>query len=101
MRVGIVAGDGGAVDLAARGRAGRAKQYLLTGDAVGAAEAERLGLVNEVVPAAELTERAMAWAAPAGRRARRSPCSYTKQAVNEQVKRALPRASISRPRSSW
>ncbi len=37
----------------------RAKRYLLSGDEISAAEAERIGLVSEVVPDAELHERAM------------------------------------------
>jgi methylglutaconyl-CoA hydratase len=41
----------------------RAARYLLlAGEAIDAAEAHRCGLVNEVVPAAGLMERAAAWA---------------------------------------
>ena len=40
----------------------RAKRYLLTGDEIPAAEAARIGLVLETVPAAELTEHATALA---------------------------------------
>jgi enoyl-CoA hydratase len=36
----------------------KAKEFLLTGDTIDAAEAWRLGLVNRVVPRAELTEQA-------------------------------------------
>ena len=88
VRVGIVAGDGGAAIWPLVVGPARAKQYLLTGDAIGAVEAERIGLVNEVAPAAELTERAMTWAR---RLAAGAPLAlrYTKQAVNAQVKRAL------------
>src|SRR5262245_51846748 len=39
-----------------------ARYLLLTGDVVDAAEAQRVGLINAVVPAAELLDRAMAWA---------------------------------------
>ena len=39
----------------------RALEWLLTGESVPANEAERLGLVNAVVPAVELEERAAAW----------------------------------------
>lgn len=42
---------------------GNAMRYLLTGDMFDAAEALRIGLVQEVVPAAELLERATALAA--------------------------------------
>ena len=40
----------------------RAKRYLLTGDAIPAAEAARIGLILEVVPDAELQARARALA---------------------------------------
>ncbi len=88
VRVGIVAGDGGtAIWPLALGPA-RAKQYLLTGDPLGAAEAERIGLVNRVVPAAALESEAMAFAR---RLADGAPLAvrYTKQAVNKLVKDAL------------
>jgi enoyl-CoA hydratase len=88
VKVGIVAGDGGAAIWPLLVGPARAKQYLMTGDPVTAAEAERIGLVNEVVPAADLQARAMAWAE---RLAAGAPLAvrYTKQAVNQQVKRAL------------
>lgn len=88
VKVGIVAGDGGvAIWPLALGPA-RAKQYLLTGDPVSAAEAERIGLVNRVVPAAALLEEAMAFAA---RLAAGAPLAvrYTKLSVNKLVKDAL------------
>jgi enoyl-CoA hydratase len=40
----------------------RAKRYLLTGDAIDAEEAERLGLVTEVVDKGESVERAREFA---------------------------------------
>ena len=88
VRVGIVAGDGGTVIWPLLVGPSRAKQYLLTGDAVRAVEAERIGLVNEVVPAAELYDRALAWAR---RLAAGAPLAlrYTKLAVNQQLRRAL------------
>jgi enoyl-CoA hydratase len=88
VKVGIVAGDGGAVIWPLAVGPARAKQYLLTGDALSAHEAERIGLVNRVVPAAELDAEAMAFAA---RLAAGAPLAvrYTKIAVNKQVKDAL------------
>lgn len=54
VRVGLVAGDGGAVIWPQLVGYARAKEYLMTGNAVGAVEAARIGLVNHAVPAAEL-----------------------------------------------
>jgi enoyl-CoA hydratase len=88
VKVGIVAGDGGvAVWPLALGPA-RAKQYLLTGDPLSAAEAERIGLVNKVVPAADLQADALAFAQ---RLAAGAPLAvrYTKLAINKLVKDAL------------
>ena len=62
VRVGIVAGDGGAAIWPLAVGPARAKEYLLTGDPVPAAEAERIGLVNRVVPAADLADEALAFA---------------------------------------
>ena len=88
VRVGIVAGDGGTVIWPLAVGPARAKQYLLTGDALDAAEAERIGLVNRVVPAGELDAEAMAMAR---RLAAGAPLAvrYTKLAVNKLVKDAL------------
>ena len=41
---------------------GKALEMNLTGDAIGAYEALRYGLVNEVVPDHELFDTALAWA---------------------------------------
>lgn len=88
VRVGIVAGDGGTAIWPLAVGPARAKQYLLTGDPVPAAEAERIGLVNFVVPAASVEDEAMAFAQ---RLAAGAPLAlrYTKQAVNKLVKDAL------------
>jgi enoyl-CoA hydratase len=88
VRVGIVAGDGGTVVWPLAVGPARAKQYLLTGDPVSAAEAERIGLVNRVVPAGALQDEALAFAK---RLAAGAPLAirYTKQAVNKLVKDAL------------
>ncbi len=88
VRVGLVAGDGGAVIWPLALGPARAKQYLLTGDPLPAAEAERIGLVNRVVAAAQLDAEAMAFAR---RLAAGAPLAvrYTKIAVNKLVKDAL------------
>ena len=46
----------------------RAKRYLLTGDEIGAAEAEEIGLILEAVPDEELQSHAMALARRMARR---------------------------------
>lgn len=86
--VGIVAGDGGTAIWPLAVGPARAKEYLMTGDPVPAVEAERIGLVNHVVPPDELDERALAFAK---RLAAGAPLAvqYTKQAVNKVVKDAL------------
>jgi len=88
VKVGIVAGDGGvAIWPLALGPA-RAKEYLLTGDPLSATEAERIGLVNRVVPAATIADEALRFAT---RLAAGAPLAvrYTKLAVNKLVKDAL------------
>jgi len=86
--VGIVAGDGGAAIWPLAVGPARAKEYLLTGDAVPAVEAERMGLVNHVVPDSELQTAALDFAT---RLAQGAPLAvqYTKQAVNKVIKNAL------------
>jgi enoyl-CoA hydratase len=86
--VGLVAGDGGAAIWPLAVGPARAKEYLLTGDAVPAIEAERMGLVNHVVPDADLEDAALGFAT---RLASGAPLAvqYTKQAVNKVVKSAL------------
>jgi enoyl-CoA hydratase len=88
VRVGIVAGDGGTAIWPLLVGPARAKQYLLTGDPVPAEEAERIGLVNRVVPADDLRSEAMAMAT---RLAQGAPLAiqYTKVAVNQLLKQSL------------
>ena len=59
---GIVAGDGGAIIWPLLVGMAKAKEALLTGDVVPAAEAERIGLANRVVPDGELMPVAMSLA---------------------------------------
>jgi len=62
VKVGLTAGDGGAVIWPLLCGVARAKELLMTGDLLSAEEAYRLGLVNHVVPHDELMDRAMAFA---------------------------------------
>jgi enoyl-CoA hydratase len=86
--IGIVAGDGGTAIWPLAVGPARAKQYLMTGDPVPAQEAERIGLVNSVVPDDQLQAEALSFAQ---RLASGAPLAiqYTKQAVNKWVKDAL------------
>ncbi|MPY92458.1 MAG: enoyl-CoA hydratase/isomerase family protein [Acidimicrobiia bacterium] len=58
--MGIGAGDGGQLIWPLLVGVNKAKYFLMTGDRVGAEEAERIGLVNFVVEDDELLERALA-----------------------------------------
>jgi enoyl-CoA hydratase len=60
VKLGITPGFGGTQRLARLVGRGRALQLLLTGEQIGAAEALRIGLVNAVVPAADLPGAATA-----------------------------------------
>jgi len=60
VKLGITPGYGGTQRLPRLVGRGRALQLLLTGEMIDAAEALRIGLVNRVVPAAELAEAARA-----------------------------------------
>ena len=62
VSVGLVAGDGGALIWPQLCGFTRAKQYLLTGDLMTATEAERIGLINRVVPEEKLDEEVYALA---------------------------------------
>src|SRR6476659_2671435 len=57
-KLGILPGYGGSQRLARLVGKGRALQLLMTGEMIDAAEAYRIGLVNRVVPAAELLDAA-------------------------------------------
>jgi enoyl-CoA hydratase len=91
VRVGIVAGDGGAVAWPLAVGPAIAKRYLMTGDSLTAAEAGRLGLVNEVVADGALQDEALAFAR---RLAAGAPLAvrYTKMSVNQLVKQAMTTA---------
>jgi enoyl-CoA hydratase len=56
VKVGIAAGDGGAVIWPLLVGVNRAKELLMTGDMLSAEEAFRIGLVNHVVPHEELMD---------------------------------------------
>lgn len=82
---GLPAGDGGVLIWPMSVGMVRAKKYLLTGDIIDAVEAERIGLVTEVVETGASFDRATALArrlADGPRQAIR----YTKRALNQQYR---------------
>lgn len=88
VSMGVVAGDGGATIWAALVGVNRAKEFLMTGDRLSAAEAERVGLVNRVVPDGEALGAAKALA----RRLADGPreaISGTKRSINQILRQAL------------
>ena len=84
VNLGIIPGGGGTQRLPRLVGAGMAYMLLFTGDLIGAAEALRIGLVDEVVPAAELRARAMAMAESI---AQKSPVAL--QLIKEAVRASL------------
>ena len=88
VKVGIVAGDGGTAIWPLVVGPALAKQYLLTGDPVPAADALRMGLINFVSTPDNLLQDALDFAR---RIASGAPLAvqYTKAAVNKLIKDAL------------
>src|SRR5271157_766255 len=61
VKLGIIPGYGGTQRLPRLVGRGRALELMLSGEPVSAAEAHRIGLVNAVVPQAELMNYSRAW----------------------------------------
>lgn len=89
VRMGLVAGDGGALIWPMHAGMMMAKYYLLTGDLLTADEAKALGLVTFVVEPEDLDARTNAIAT---RLAAGAPLAigWTKRAVNAAIAHALP-----------
>lgn len=83
INLGIIPGGGGTQRLTRLIGEGKAMELILTGDLIEASEAKTLGLVNDVVPAAELSSRVMTLA---GRIAEKSPIAL--RMAKEAVKNA-------------
>jgi len=84
VNLGVIPGFGGTQRLARRVGIGRARELCFTGDVIDAAEALRIGLVNAVVPHAELLAKARA---VAGKIASKGPLAIA------QCKRVLSRGA--------
>lgn len=85
VKVGFVAGDGGAVIWPQLVGYARAKEYLLTGDLLLAPEAEKIGLINHSVPAAQLDARVDEFAQRLAAGAQRA-IQWTKISINIGLK---------------
>jgi enoyl-CoA hydratase len=96
VKVGFAAGDGGAVIWPHLIGHARAKEYLMTGRLLTAEEAEKIGLINHVVPAAEL-DRAVDEFAQELLRGPMRAIQWTKLSVNiglKQLAHAILDASV-------
>lgn len=88
VRIGLVAGDGGALIWPLLIGYARAKEFLLTGNAVTAVEAARMGLINHAVPASELDAKVGTFARQLADGAGMA-IQFTKAVVNIPLKQAV------------
>jgi len=88
VKVGLVAGDGGAVVWPLALGPALAKEHLLTGEPITAEDALRFGLINRVVPADELQSTALDLARAI---AANPPLAvrWTKSAVNKGIRQRM------------
>ena len=96
VKAGLVAGDGGAVIWPQLIGYARAKHYLMTGEAVKADEAVRMGLVNYIFPREELDGAVDKYASDLAAGATRA-IRWTKVSVNialKQLAHSIMDASI-------
>ncbi|MDQ6693092.1 MAG: enoyl-CoA hydratase-related protein [Chloroflexota bacterium] len=82
INLGVIPGYGGTQRLARVIGRDRAKGLIFTGERVGAEDAYRLGLIDRVVPAAELVDEAMQLARNLAAKAPRA-LALAKMAINE------------------
>lgn len=85
VKVGMVAGDGGAVVWPLLIGHQRAKEFLLTGRMVKGADAARMNLINHAAPKAEVLDRAIAMAEEIARQPYWA-VHFTKLSVNKWLK---------------
>ncbi|WP_420000409.1 enoyl-CoA hydratase/isomerase family protein [Streptomyces boninensis] len=94
VRRGLVPDAGGAYLLPRLIGPQRAKELMFFGDSLPAADAERLGLVNRVVPAEDLGKTVREWAERLAQGPTRA-LALTKQLVNESLDVGRPQAFAS------
>jgi enoyl-CoA hydratase len=85
VRVGLTAGDGGAVIWPQLIGFARAKELLMTGDAVSAPDAAAMGLINYAVPVEELDARVQAFVERL-KKGHKAAVSATKVSINVALK---------------
>jgi enoyl-CoA hydratase len=85
VRVGLTAGDGAALILPHLIGHMRAKEMLLIGDLISAAEGREYGLINHVVPAAELDAKVSQIVTKLARGAQQA-IRYTKAVLNSSLR---------------
>lgn len=90
-KLGLLPGGGGTQRLPRLIGRNKAKEMLMTGDPITAAEAERLGIVNKVVPPNELMDAALAMARTIAERAPQA-VRMAKQLVNHGLQAPLDTA---------
>ena len=88
VKVGLVAGDGGAVIWPQLIGFGKARHYLLTGEPIEASEAERMGLIAFAVPPETLDDAVTLYAERLARGAQ-TAIRYTKTVTNLALKSML------------
>lgn len=81
VKAGVVSGDGGAVIWPQLIGYARAKEYLMTGDAIKAPDAYRMGLVNHILPSDQLDAAVQAMAEKLANGARNA-IQFSKVAAN-------------------
>jgi enoyl-CoA hydratase len=93
INLGLIPGYAGTQRLARLAGRGRALELLLTGDQISAQEAHRLGLVNRVVPAADLMREARTLA---GALAAKAPVAvrYILEAVDKGLEMPFAQAQV-------
>jgi enoyl-CoA hydratase len=89
LRMGVAAGDHGAIIWPLLCGMAKAKYYLMTSDFITGREAERIGLVSLSVPADALLEKAMEVATSLATGPRQA-IKYTKRALNQWMLQAGP-----------
>jgi enoyl-CoA hydratase len=88
VKVGLVTGDGGAVIWPHLVGYARARRYLLTGDYIGAKEAESIGLITQAVPAGDLDVTVDMWVKRMANSATQA-VGWSKSLINSGLRQAL------------